>query len=62
MRHIILFIFTLVGCTSFLQAEGLSGDNNLLVIDSAEISIQKSVANIDRYYSDLYQSGKFNGL
>lgn len=61
MKYIILFIFTVVGSISFLQAEGLPEDNHLLVMDSAEISIQKSVANIDRHYNDLYQSGKFNG-
>lgn len=61
MKYIILFIFTLLGHSFLLQAEGLPEDNNLLVIDSADISIQKSVANIDRHYSSLYQNNKFNG-
>lgn len=61
MRYIILFIFILIGGTSYLQAEGLPSDNNFLVKDSADASIQKSVANIDKYYSNLFQSGQFNG-
>ncbi len=61
MRYIILFVFTLIGHTSFLQAGDLPEDNHMLIMDSADISIQKSIANIDRYYNSLYQSGKFNG-
>jgi len=61
MRYLILFIFTFIGGAFYLQAEGLPSDNNFLVKDSADASIQKSVSNIDKYYSSLFQSGKFNG-
>ncbi|MCO5231748.1 MAG: serine hydrolase [Chitinophagales bacterium] len=35
--------------------------DNILILDSAKIDIQNSVSSIDKYYTSLNQSGKFNG-